>query len=303
MDPMELQQLDLNLLKAFDALMRERNVTRAAERMSLTQPAVSGILNRLRESFDDPLFVRTPRGISPTPRALALSAPIQRVLQDIDRLLKPDAFDPAQASFTVSVAATDYALRAVVVPLISVLQTQAPGIRVAVRPVQDRALMEQMERGDVDLALLTPQTAPPDLHSRRLFEERYVCILRQDHPLAARRALSLNQFCRLGHGMVSLEGGGFHGATDDALATLGHQRRVVVSVPSFAMLLDVVRTSDLTALVPERLLEGAHGLVTVRAPVEVMGFSKILVWHARTHDEPGHRWVREQLVQACGTGA
>ena len=303
MVPMELLQLDLNLLKAFDALMRERNVTRAAQRLSLTQPAVSGILNRLRDSFDDPLFVRTQRGISPTPRALALSGSIQRVLQDIDRLLKPDAFDPAQASFTVGIAATDYALRAVVVPLITALQAQAPGVRVAVRQVQDRQLIEQMERGDVDLALLTPQTAPPDLHSRQLFDERYVCILRQDHPLAGRKSLTLSQFCRLGHGMVSLEGGGFHGATDDALAALGRQRQVVVSVPSFAMLLDVVRTSDLAALVPERLLVGTHGLVTVRAPLEVPGFSKILVWHARTHDEPGHRWVREQLVQACRNSA
>lgn len=296
---MELNQLDLNLLKAFDALMRERNVTRAAQRLSLTQPAVSGILNRLRDSFGDPLFVRAQRGITPTPRALALSEPIRRVLQDVDRLLQPDRFDPAQADFTVCIAATDYALRAVVVPLIATLHPLAPGIRVAVRTVSDTSLPEQMERGELDLALLTPQTAPPDLHSRHLFDERYVCILGDHHVLAARKALTMSQFCRLGHAMVSLEGGGFRGATDEALARLGKSRRVVVSVPSFAMLLDVVRTSDLTALVPERLLQGAHGLVTVRAPLQVAGFSKILTWHARTHEDPGQRWVREQLVQAC----
>lgn len=300
---MDLHRLDLNLLKAFEALMRERNVTRAAERLSLTQPAVSGILQRLRESFGDPLFVRAQRGISPTPRALALAEPVRRVLHDVERLLQPDAFDPAQADFTVTVAATDYALRAVVVPLIASLQAQAPGLRIAVRPAHERGLVDQMERGETDLALLTPQTAPPDLHSRALFDERYVCVLREGHPLAARKALSLPQFCRLGHAMVSLDGGGFHGATDDALAVLGRQRRVVVSVPSFVMLLDVVRTSDLAALVPARLLSGAHGLVTVRAPVDVAGFSKILVWHARTHDDPGHRWVRDQLVRACQASA
>jgi DNA-binding transcriptional LysR family regulator len=296
---MSLRQLDLNLLKAFDALMDERNVTRAAARLALTQPAVSGILNRLRDSFDDPLFVRTQRGITPTPRALALTGPIKRVLADIDVLLQPADFDPANAQFTVSVAATDYALRAVVVPFIAALRPLAPGIKVAVRPVDDASLLERMERGELDMALLTPQTAPAELHCKNLFEERYVCVLRSDHPLAQSGELSLDQFCALDHGMVSLSGGGFHGATDDALARLGRQRRVMVSVPSFVMLLDVVRSSDLTALVPRRLLKDVQGLTLIEPPLDVSGFSKILAWHARTHDDPGHRWARSLLFQTC----
>jgi DNA-binding transcriptional LysR family regulator len=296
---MHPRNVDLNLLRAFDALIDERSVTRAASRLALTQPAVSGILNRLRDSFGDPLFVRTQRGITPTPRALELMGPIKRVLADIEGILTPTAFEPAGADFTLSLAATDYALRAVVVPFIAALRPLAPGIRVAVRQIDEGGLLEQMERGELDMALLTPQTAPADLHSRSLFDEHYVCVLREGHPLADGAGLSLEQFCALDHAMVSLRGGGFSGATDEALARLGRSRRVRVSVPSFVMLLDIVRSSDLLALVPRRLLQDAQGLRQIEPPLEVAGFTKILAWHARTHDDPGQRWVRALLLQSC----
>jgi DNA-binding transcriptional LysR family regulator len=297
---MDLRQLDLNLLKAFDALMDERNVTRAAARLALTQPAVSGTLNRLRESFGDPLFVRTQRGVVPTPRALELAAPIKQVLAHVDVLLKPVVFDPATAAFTLSVAATDYALRAVVVPWMAALRSLAPGVRVAIYPLEDARVLERMERGTLDCALLTPETAPPELHCQRLFDERYVCVVREGHPTAAPAALDLDQFCALDHAMVSLQGGGFEGATDAALARLGRRRRVMASVPSFVMLLDLVRNSDLVALVPERLLDQQAGLKVQAPPLEVPGFTKILAWHARTHPDPGHRWARALLMEiAC----
>lgn len=299
---MNLRNLDLNLLKAFDALIDERSVTRAAERLSLTQPAVSGILNRLRDSFGDPLFVRVQRGIAPTPRALELAGPIKQVLAEIQQILKPQVFDPASANFTLSLAATDYALRAVVVPFVAALRPLAPGIRVAVRQLDESAVLERMERGELDMALLTPQSTAPELHSRNLFDEHYVCILREGHPSVA-ETLDLETFCALEHAMVSLRGGGFHGATDDALAMLGLHRQVKVSVPSFVMLLDIVRTSDLVALVPSRLLDGAAGLVRLEPPLAVRGFSKTLVWHPRTHEDLGHRWVRELLTQSCASQA
>ena len=296
---MLLRTLDLNLLKAFDALMDERNVTRAAERLAVTQPAVSATLNRLRDALGDPLFVRTQRGIAPTARALALGPPVKRILAEIEAVLQPAEFDPASAEFTVSVSATDYALRAVVIPFVAALRTSAPGVRVAVVQAHGPELLERMERGELDLALITPQMSPPDLHSRRLFEERYVCVLRAGHAAAAQGALTLDAFCALDHGIVSLQGGGFVGPTDEALGRLGRQRRVMVSVPSFGMLLDMVRSTDLVALVPERLLQDSQGLSLCRPPLEVPGFTKLLVWHARTHADPRQQWVREQLVQAC----
>lgn len=296
----DIRSVDLNLLKAFDALMDERSVTRAATRLSLTQPAVSGMLNRLRDSFGDPLFARTPRGVTPTPRAEALSGSVKRVLAEIEAMLKPDAFDPAAADFTVSIAATDYALRAVLVPFIAAMRPLAPGIRTAVHQVNDATVQQRLERGELDLALLTPETAPPDLHARQLFEERYVCALRQNHPALSSSELSLNLFCELDHAVVSLAGGGFRGATDEALEGIGRSRRVVLSVPSFVMLLDVLRDSDLVALVPRRLVVDSPGLLLIEPPLPVRGFTKVAAWHARTHEDPGHRWVRSVLFQTCG---
>lgn len=299
---MQLRNVDLNLLKAFDALMDERSVTRAASRLALSQPAVSATLNRLRDAFGDPLFVRTQRGVAPTERALELAAPIKRVLAEIEQLLTPAAFDPALAEFTLTLAVTDYALRAVVVPFVTALRPLAPGVRVAVRTLDESTLLERMERGELDMALLTPQSTPPELRSRHLFEESYVCVMREGHPAAA-GPLDLDRFCTLDHGIVSLTGGGFSGATDRALAALGRQRHVVVSVPSFVMLLDLVRTSDIVALVPRRLLADRGGLQVAQPPLEVPGFTKILAWHARTHENPGHRWARELLLRSCAQPA
>lgn len=295
------RNVDLNLLRAFDALMDERSVTRAANRLALTQPAVSGILNRLRDAFGDPLFVRTQRGIAPTPRALELTGAIKRILADIDQVFMPTEFDPLQASFTLRVAVTDYALRAVVLPFMTALIPRAPGVRVAVLPIDEAALLERMERGELDMALLTPGSAPPDLHSRALFDEHYVCVARSGHPdLPDGQPLDLDRFCALGHAIVSLRGGGFVGATDEALARLGRTRRVIASVPSFVMLLDLVRASDMIALVPARLLVDMTGLQRLMPPLQVPGFTKILAWHARTHDDPAHRWVRDLLFRTCG---
>lgn len=159
--PTDIKSLDLNLLKALDALLDERSVTRAAERLALTQPAVSGMLTRLRESFDDPLFVRTQRGIAPTLRALALAGPLKELLCNAEALLRPQAFDPATAHMTLRIAATDYALQAVVLPFLAVLRQRAPGLCVAVVPAQHLPLHERLERGDIDLALVTPERTAP----------------------------------------------------------------------------------------------------------------------------------------------
>lgn len=296
----DIRSLDLNLLKALDALLDERSVTRAAERLGLTQPAVSGMLTRLRDSFDDPLFVRTPRGIVPTLRATELAGSLKQILGEVETLLQPNTFEPSTAEFTLSLAATDYALQAVVVPLLEKLRRRAPGIRMAVRPVEGDRVQAQFERGDLDLALMTPETALPDLRSRRLFDERYVCALRADHPDAAAGAISIDRFCALDHALVSYAGEQFWGVTDDALARIGRKRRVVLSITSFLVLASVLRTTDLIAVVPRRLVEDAAGLVMIEPPVDIPGFSKLAVWHERTHRDHGQRWVRSLLFETYG---
>lgn len=290
--------MDLNLLRALDALLDERSVTRAAARLALTQPAMSGILLRLRERFGDPLFVRTQHGIVPTARALALGAPVKRVLADIDALLQPPPFDPARASMTASIAATDYALRAIALPFLTALKHSAPQVRVALVPVDGAQAQGQLERGELDLALITAAGTPPDLHARALFDKRYVCVMRADHP-AAREPLTLERFCALEHALVSLTGGRFEGVTDEALARLGRQRRVTLSVASFLILPEILRASDLVAVVPSRLAHGIDGIVVHDAPLEIPGFTKVMAWHERSHHDLGQRRIRELLVQAC----
>lgn len=298
----DIRSLDFNLLKALDALLDERNVTRAAQRLGVTQPALSGMLARLRESFGDPLFTRTQRGIVPTARALELVVPLKNLLQDIEGLLQPPAFDPATARMTFSIAATDYALRAVGRPFLRQLRQTAPGIQVALLPVQDKELHERMERGDIDLALLTPDITPADLHARRLFDETYVVAMREHHPAAIEadsHGLSLERFCALEHVLVSYSGGSFTGITDEVLAQQGLQRRVMVSVRSFLIVPELLLDSDLVAVVPSRLVSGWPGLITLPPPVTIPGFTKTAAWHERVHRDPAQRWLREQLFGSC----
>lgn len=295
----DIKSIDLNLLRALDALLDERNVTRAAARLGLTQPAMSGMLTRLRESFGDPLFARARRGIVPTQRALDLSMPVKQVLGEIDALLQPPVFDPASARLTFSIAATDYALRAIAVPFLSALKQQAPHIRVSLIPVESNQLQNQLERGQIDVALLTPESTPPDLHARELFKEYYVCVLREGHPAALGRKLSLKQFCELDHALVSYDGGGFHGVTDDALENLGKRRNVTLSVKSFLILPDILRASDMVAILPSRLVDGMPGVAVFPPPLAVPGFVKTAAWHERTHHDPAQRWLRELLFRSC----
>ncbi|NUT74899.1 LysR family transcriptional regulator [Pseudomonas sp. C1C7] len=294
----DIRSLDLNLLKALDALLDECSVTRAAERLALTQPAVSGMLTRLRDSFDDPLFVRAQRGLVPTPRALELALPVKRVLAEIDALLQPTRFDPSTASLKLSIAATDYAQQTILVPFLAELRQQAPGIRIATLPVDDTQVLRQLECGDLDLAILTPDSTHEGLHSRRLYDEHYICVMRDGHPAA--HGLTLERFCTLDHAIVSYSGGGFRGVTDDALAQLGVERRVSLSVTSFLVLLDVLRSSDLIAVVPKRLVAKVNDLQKIEPPLVIPGFTKIAAWHERTHHHSAQRWARALLFDICG---
>ena len=290
-----IRNIDLNLLVAFDALYDARNVTRAAERLALTQPTVSGMLSRLRDLFGDPLFVRTQHGVLPTPRADALCEPVKALLANAEALVAPDEFDPGSAEMTVSVSANDYMQHALIVPFLEGLRRQAPGIRLAVMPAYVADLADKLARGTIDLAITIPGFADPGLPRSLLYTERYVCVARRDHPLKGRK-LSLEAFCGFDHVMVSPAGGSFSGPADDALAEFGVSRRVSVSLPSFHVMLETVRTDDFLALVPERLLYGKMaGLKTFEPPVLVPDFDVIACWHRRLDADPAQRWIRDLL--------
>ena len=215
---------------------------------------------------------------------------------DIDELLQPIAFDPLTATFTFTLAATDYALRAVVVPFIAALKVQAPGIRVRVVPVESDRLVSQLEQGSVDVALITPHTTPDELHSRALYDERYVCMMRADHPDAG-QPMTLDRFCALEHVLVSYEGDGFRGVTDGALEKTGRTRHVGLSVSNFLVLPDVLALSDMIAVVPSRIAEKQTGMFVCETPVPVPGFTKSMAWHGRTHRNPAQAWLRGLLLE------
>ena len=291
-----LRRLDINLLLTLDVLLSEHNVTRAAQRLNLSQPSVSVHLAKLRDIFGDPLLLPGPRGMRPTARADELREPLREALEALEKAVAPaSAFDPAQATHTWKIAATDYGESTVVLPALSGLREQAPGTRLAIIDMLPAQLVKQAEQGVFDLALHISEDAPPELHRRPLFTERYVLAGRVGHP-GLKRAPTRKQFCALEHVLVSREGGGFFGVTDKALADVGLQRKVVLSVPHFLMAMSVLASTDLVAMLPSRLVRGNPALQVVDAPVEVPGYEMAMFWGERSHRDPAHKWLREHLL-------
>ncbi|WP_250464142.1 LysR family transcriptional regulator [Microbulbifer litoralis] len=292
---MDTKRLDLNLLATLEALLEERNVTRAAARLHLSQPAVSAQLNRLRDMFNDPLLIPAQRGMTPTTMAQELLTPLRQALDQVrDTVVTHRHFDPALAELTVTIACTDYLQSVIGLTLIQKLRQQAPGIRLAIRNLEPPRLESQMVRGEVDLALMTPDEAPPTLRTRHLYDEHYVLVGRLGHPQLGDN-MSLEEYARLEHIVVSLSGGDFLTPVDQALQALGHTRNVVLSVASFLFVPEMVARSHLVALVPWRLVAGRTDLKLVKAPAVSTGFSVGMVWHERNHGHGAHRWVREQM--------
>ena len=294
-----LQTLDLNLLKAFSVLMEERNVSKAAEHLAITRPAMSGVLARLRDSFDDPLFVRVQRGVVPTNRALELAPQVKKVLNEVEQLLQPPQFDPTKAELTVRIACTDYAMRAVIVPFLRLLKIQAPKIKVAVLAINESIVQNQLEQRQIDFALVTPDFQAPDIHAQNLYDERYICAVRHNHPISQQTELTLEQFCQLEQALISYHGCSFSGVTDKALQAMGLQRNVSLSVQNFIILPELLEQSDLLAVVPERLITHLDNLKRFKPPLKIQGFTKTLIWHERTHKDPAYRWIRELIEKAC----
>jgi DNA-binding transcriptional LysR family regulator len=295
-----IRRIDLNLLAVLDALLDEHNVTRAAVRLGYTQPTVSGMLARLRDLFGDPLFVRSQRGLLPTPRALALAGPLKQLLADGERLVAPREFDPANAELTFSISSNDYMQHALLVPFVKVLRTDAPMIRLAVTPPLIEGLGDALAHGQIDLAITIPEFAMSDLPSRLLYRERYLVVVRAQHPLARGGAMTVKRFCDYDHIIVSPTGGSFDGPTDQALRRRKLRRTVRYSVPSFLLTLELLLMDDLVALVPSRLLrENDNRLVVLEPPIEVPGFDVIAVWHPRMDKDVAQRWMRRRLVETA----
>lgn len=289
-----LASIDLNLLVALDALLTERHVTRAAKVVGLTQPAMSNALSRLRTLLGDPLFVRTADGMQPTPRAEGLAIPLAEALRQIrDSILRPTTFDPKTASVTFNIATADFELLVLVPALTERLAATAPGVRLHCTTPRGRLPIDDLMQGKIDLMIGIRQEDHPGLFKARLFDERYLCALRGDHPDAAKK-LTLARYAALDHMLISPYGG-MTGTVDGALAAAGLSRNVKLAVPHFAMAPFVLLRTPYVLTLPERaarLFAANLPIRLVPPPLELQGFTEYLFWHERTQNDPAHKWLR-----------
>jgi DNA-binding transcriptional LysR family regulator len=297
---MDTTKLDLNLLLTLEALLNEKNVTKAATRLHLSQPAVSAQLNRLRDMFGDPLLIPRRRGMTPTAKAMDLILPLRESLDQLRRTLQVhNEFNPQKSKLTVSIACTDYIQSVVVMPLVLALREKAPDVRIAVHPYLPSNLEQQLSSGMIDIGIVSKDPHLSLLRSHHLFFETYVLIGRRHHPLLHEN-MTMHEFVKLDHVIVSPAGGGFTSPIDDVLSVYGLRRKVVLSAASFYFIPQIVARSDLVALVPRRLLQTYEGELSV-VELEWLAekFDVSLIWHEMSHAHSGHRWMRELIIEAA----
>lgn len=301
MNRVHLAALDLNLLVALDALLRERHVTRAARSVGLSQSAMSHALRRLRALLGDPILVRSASGMVATPRAEALEAPLRDVLDAAEALFtEGPGFDPATAERLFTIATEDYAATLLVPPMLARLRDEAPGVDLDVSPRARRDVLAGLEQSEVDLAIGVWRTPPATMRVQRLFEERYACIVRRGHP-RVRRRLTRKQYLELPHALIGIgERGG--GPVDATLAALGERRRVMLRVGSFLAAPLIVARTDLVLTLPARLAAMLAAMAPLEVhppPVEIEGFTVVQLWHERRQRDPAHAFLRRLVADAA----
>jgi DNA-binding transcriptional LysR family regulator len=296
---MNLEEMDLNLLLVFKHLLAERSVTRVAEVMDLSQPAVSNALARLRRLLGDELFLRTPSGMEPTPFAEQLAESVTYGLGMIHSALNQrDTFDPASSKRSFVIGMTDIGEIYFLPRLMERLRRDAPGVTVSTVRNTTVNLRDEMEAGKVDMAIgLLPQLKT-GFFQRRLFKQRYVCLMRQGHKLVKKK-ISVAEFSAAEHLLVISEGTG-HGKVDEILKRSGIERRITLTVPHFVAVGHILQTTDLVATVPERLADRMvqpFGLAIVPHPAKLPDVAINVFWHGKYHRSPANQWLRSLLFE------
>jgi len=295
---MDIRSLDLNLLPVLHALLREQGVTRAARELGMSQSALSSALARLREALGDPLFVRTGRGMLPTPRAQALAEPLEAMLAQVQAMwLAGGGFDPARSSRRFTLCLSDVGSYVLWPRILTHLAARAPALRPRLVTLAPEAIPAALEDGQVDLAVGAYATLPGTLLQRRLFDRDYVAFMRAGHPLARGR-LGASRFARAEHVRVR-QSSGIQTRVDDALAALGLARERVTELPSYLMLAPLVAASEVLAVVPAQLADAfnLHGGYATRAlPLDLPRSTIRVHWHRRFHDDAGNAWLRGELA-------
>jgi len=299
---MELSDIDLNQLVLFQQLMVERRVSKVAENLGLTQPAVSNTLAKLRRQFGDDLFVRTPTGMMPTPFAEQLAEPIGYALGMIHSgLNQHSSFDPASVKRTVTIGMTDIGEIVFLPALVDRLRQVAPGVSLSTVRTTATNLRDDMEAGKVDLAIGPLPQLKAGFFQRRLFRQRYVCLFRKGHALDRKR-LTLADFKAADH-LIIVSAGTGHGKVDDLIRRAGVERSVRLTVPHFVSVGHILRRTEMVATVTERLAESLvepFDLSFRPHPVDLPEIAINVFWHAKVHRSPAHQWLRGVVFDLFG---
>ncbi len=295
---MNLSKVDLNLFIVFDAIYTEANLTRAGQIVGITQPAVSNALARLRETFNDPLFVRTAQGMVPTPMAQNIIGPVRNALQLLRVSVQESrTFTPTQASKTYRISMTDLTEAIVLPPLFQRLRRMAPNVHIESFLSKRRETTKELAAGRLDFAVDAPLNTDPQVRHVKLMEDRYVCAMRQGHPLAKDK-LTLEEYLSVAHIQISSRRSGL-GYVDLSLGKMGLQRKIALRSQHYLMASTVVQQTDMVVTVPERFARH-HGLHFVDLPVhDVPKLETHLYWHESTDQDPANRWMREQIIELC----
>jgi DNA-binding transcriptional LysR family regulator len=298
---MNLRSLDLNLLLVFDAVYSERSISRAANKLNLSQPAVSNALARLRKRLEDPLFERNAQGMSPTPRAKLLKEPIQQALDLLERGLRgDDTFEFASSDREFVIAVEDYGETVVLPRFVDWLANAAPRVRITIRPEPSALLKEALREGSVDLALDYFGLPDPGFNNKCVLTETLVSLSRQDHPEIGER-LSLESYLAQRHVVIAPRTRAMP-MIDLALSKRGLKRNISLTVPHFLSMPAVVQSSNMVCTLPRRMayLYADHFRLRVHAvPVHTPEFPVYLIWHDSFDADPGHQWLRNHLIGLC----
>jgi len=303
---MNLSSFDLNLLRILDALLREQSTVKAGERIGLSQPAVSASLGRLRNLLGDPLFVRQGQHIVPTQYARELELPLRRILDELSALLAgPGSFNPAEAEQSFKIAGSDFFAEMLMPALANAISRLAPGILVQLVDLVPDDYVGTLEKHGIDLALVPKVDFPSWIDHLPAFRSTFVTIARVGHPRLERAkvrpgdVVPIDLFCDLGHVVFSPEGK-LKAMGDAALARMGRERRVAMTMPVFGGVCNAVAGSDLVALVPEQLarkVTSRLGLAIYSPPMPIDPALICIVWHKRNTTDPTHRWLREMVLK------
>ncbi len=295
-----LNRIDIKQLRVLQGLLQERNLSRVADQLGVTQQAVSDQLKKLRNTLDDRLFIRTNNGVIPTPFAESLQPKIEHILDSLEDLLTPDEFNPETLTKTFTISSMDMEQVVLLPSLIKVLRKEAPKVKLAIKKLELDQLASSLLTGEVDLALSNPAFVPENYPVETLYSEQYCCVASKQNQ-HVKSTMTIEQIAKIPQLVVSPSRGDFTGAANHWFEQQGHPRNVVLSVPTFSAAKASIAESDLCGFIPSKLLPDRN-LKEVTLDKDIPGFEVITVWHQRSAHDPLHQWIRKKLVQLSSDG-